>query len=167
MVQRANQESVNVICEVLLKNLGKVEMERGTRSGGVAAIQKFWKARGLSLSNITMVDGSGLSRANRISSYQLAQVIRKTSLAPKMGTDFLKSLPIAGQTGTLKNRMKGTKAEGRILAKTGSMRGVQSITGLAEQADGTYIAFSVIVNGVASSSKARAAIDQFLVNLCR
>lgn len=167
IIQRANLESVNVICEVLLKDIGKEELGKGTRSSGVAALQRLWKTRGVNLGNITMVDGSGLSRSNRISSYQLAQVIRKTVLDPRAGEAFIKSLPVAGQSGTLEKRMNGTVAEGRVKAKTGSMRGVQSISGLVEQADGSYIAFSVLVNDYSSSAKTRAAIDRFLVNLCQ
>ena len=74
---------------------------------------------------------------------------------------FKDSLPIAGIDGTLKRRMVGTKAEGRVFAKTGSLRNVNAIAGYVDAASGRHLVFSIIVNHHTRPSKeATDAMDE-------
>ncbi|MDV7394684.1 D-alanyl-D-alanine carboxypeptidase, partial [Arthrospira platensis SPKY1] len=82
IVERANQESVNLYCEALLMAIGKKKLGEGSRVAGLQAIRLIWAERGLSFDEAILADGSGLSPLNRLSSYQLAQLIRKIYADP-------------------------------------------------------------------------------------
>ena len=77
---------------------------------------------------------------------------------------FLNGLPIAGVDGTLKKRMKNTKAEGWVRAKTGYLDGVVSLAGYAGKRDGTVLTFTFLYNGPRDESIVREAFDQLLLN---
>jgi D-alanyl-D-alanine carboxypeptidase/D-alanyl-D-alanine-endopeptidase (penicillin-binding protein 4) len=63
------------------------------------------------------------------------------------GDLLVASLPLAGERGTMKNRFVGTAGEGRIRAKTGTLRGASSLVGVADTPGGRRLAFAVISNG--------------------
>jgi D-alanyl-D-alanine carboxypeptidase/D-alanyl-D-alanine-endopeptidase (penicillin-binding protein 4) len=99
------------------------------------------------------VDGSGLDRGDRASCNLLAQALRRTGPTGVIA----KGLPIAGKTGTLVDRMIGTPAQGRLIAKTGNLDNVVSLSGFVLPPAGTPptpalgepLVFSLILNGPA------------------
>jgi serine-type D-Ala-D-Ala carboxypeptidase/endopeptidase (penicillin-binding protein 4) len=93
-----------------------------------------------------IVDGSGLSRYNYLTPNLLVHVLRAMARDPKFASTFESLLPIAGKDGTLRNRMKGTKAEGNVHAKTGTLAAVRAMSGYLRTADNERIAFSIIAN---------------------
>lgn len=164
IVFRANQESVNLYCEAMLKAIGKQQAGSGDRLAGVKAIQAIWKDRGLDLQQITVEDGSGLSRSDRISALQLAGVVRKCLKDPVIAEVFKESLPVAGISGTLEHSMIGTTAAGRLSAKTGSMRGVRSYTGFVQNKAGQWLCFSLIANDyTCSTSTLKRKMEELLI----
>ncbi|MCB0643576.1 MAG: D-alanyl-D-alanine carboxypeptidase/D-alanyl-D-alanine-endopeptidase, partial [Phaeodactylibacter sp.] len=166
IVRRANLKSVNLYCEALLKTIAKQEKGQGTRAMGIQAIAAIWAARGVDLSTAQLIDGCGLSRSNKISAYLLASVLRKSLKDPQSGTAMRQSLPVAGLSGTLETRMKGTYAEGRLAAKTGSLKGVRSYTGLVRSRSGQNLVFSIIVNDYQCSGSAlRQQMEKWMVAL--
>jgi D-alanyl-D-alanine carboxypeptidase/D-alanyl-D-alanine-endopeptidase (penicillin-binding protein 4) len=167
IVFRANQESVNLYCEALLMTIGKKKYDSGTRSAGAKAARDLWQDRGLSLEKAVLTDGCGMSTSNRVSSFHLAQLLRKSLLDPKSAAAIEASLPLAGRSGTLEGRMKGTAAEGRLRAKTGTMEGVRSYTGIATDKAGKRYTFSLIVNNYkGSSASVRTKLERWMVALC-
>lgn len=168
IVERANQESVNLYCEALLMAIGKKKLGQGDRSSGIRVVREIWKDRGVPLDAIQLADGSGLSAGNRVSSYQLAQVIRKIHADPNLWPAFSPSLPVAGKSGTLSDLLKGTEAEGRIRAKSGSMKSVRSYTGIVQTKSGRSLAFSMIANNYSCSSYAmRKKMEQLMLRMVR
>jgi D-alanyl-D-alanine carboxypeptidase/D-alanyl-D-alanine-endopeptidase (penicillin-binding protein 4) len=166
IVERANQESVNLYCEALLMAIGKKKLGEGSRVAGLQAIRQIWAERGLSFDEATLADGSGLATLNRLSSYQLAQLIRKIYADPQLWPVFGPSLPVAGQTGTLADMLKGTAAEGRVQAKSGSMRSVRSYTGIVQTQSGRSLAFCMVANRFSCSSYAmRKKMEQLLLRI--
>jgi D-alanyl-D-alanine carboxypeptidase/D-alanyl-D-alanine-endopeptidase (penicillin-binding protein 4) len=166
IVLRANRESMNLYCEVLLKAVGKKRHHQGTRLAGLRGVQDVWEERGLSMQGQQILDGSGLSRNNRVSSYVLAQVLRKALIDPSNGTRFRESLSVAGESGTLEPLLQGTAGQGRVLAKSGSMRGVRSYTGMVRREDGQDVVFSVIINDCpCSSAVTQRKIAAFMLEL--
>ena len=101
-----------------------------------------------------IADGSGLSRYNFLTAHMLARILRQMALDPKHATLFEATLPIAGKDGTLRLRMKGTRAEGNVHAKTGTISNVRSLSGYLRTADGERLAFSIVANNF----KARTAV---------
>lgn len=168
IVQRANQKSVNLYCEALLLAIGKKYRDEGSRSAGIEAIKAVWSERGLDLSEAKLLDGSGLSWGNRLSGYQLATLLRKIDRDPTISGIFRESLAVAGRSGTLQDAMRGTLAEGRITAKTGSMKKVRSYSGFAETRSGQQLAFSIIVNNYPCSSwQIRRKLEELMAAFCR
>ncbi len=156
-----NLESKNLWAEQLLLNMGLEESGVGTRAAGVDAVEHALGRLGLPQVGIAMFDGSGLSRLNMISPGYMARLLQRIG-EREWGKYLHESLPIAGQSGTLEDRMGGTVAEGRIRAKTGSMRGIRTLSGYAETMSGRKIMFSIMINGYpGSGSVMDLAMDRF------
>ena len=92
-----------------------------------------------------MYDGSGLSRADLVTVRAEVDLLLAMARHP-LAESFKASLPIASVDGTLKRRMSGTKAEGRVFAKTGSLRHVNALAGYVDSVSGRRLAFAIIVN---------------------
>jgi D-alanyl-D-alanine carboxypeptidase/D-alanyl-D-alanine-endopeptidase (penicillin-binding protein 4) len=78
---------------------------------------------------------------------------------------FRDSLPVAGTDGTLRGRMKSTAAEGRVLAKTGTLRSTTTLAGYVTTPRGARLAFAFLINNARSSREANAALDALAVAL--
>jgi D-alanyl-D-alanine carboxypeptidase/D-alanyl-D-alanine-endopeptidase (penicillin-binding protein 4) len=168
IIERANKESVNLYCEALLRSVGEKRLGVATREAGIRVVREVWEDRGIDFSGANMSDGSGLSLENAISGYMLAQVARKMYVDQKYKSAFFNSLAVAGQDGTLAYLLKGTEAEGRIWAKSGSMKGVRSYTGFARGDSGKLYAFSMIANDFACSSSAmRKKFERLMLSLVK
>jgi D-alanyl-D-alanine carboxypeptidase/D-alanyl-D-alanine-endopeptidase (penicillin-binding protein 4) len=100
-----------------------------------------------------IADGSGLSRYNFLTAHMLVRILRQMARDPRHAAAFEATLPIAGKDGTLERRMKGTRAENNVHAKTGTISNVRSLSGYVRTRDNELIGFSVIANNF----KARAA----------
>jgi D-alanyl-D-alanine carboxypeptidase/D-alanyl-D-alanine-endopeptidase (penicillin-binding protein 4) len=167
IVTITNKHTKNLWADQLLIMIGLDIMGSASRDDGVAVVRKFLRGLGLSDSDLRIVDGSGLSRLN-LASPDFMTLLLVHSRHRSWYADFAASLPVAGQDGTLDERMKGSSAEGRIKAKTGSMSSVRALSGIAETLSGRTLAFSVMVNGYLGSGGAiDATIDRFCELLTR
>jgi D-alanyl-D-alanine carboxypeptidase/D-alanyl-D-alanine-endopeptidase (penicillin-binding protein 4) len=167
IVDRTNMESVNLYAESLLRLLGQVQSSTGTPSAGIDAVKKYYEAKGVKLDGFFMEDGSGLSSKNAVSSRHLAAIMRVIANDNTINTAFYNSLPKAGESGTLKNMFKGTKAVGNLRAKSGSMTRVRSYTGYATRPNGKQWSFSVIVNNYnCSGGEMRRKLQDLMESMC-
>jgi D-alanyl-D-alanine carboxypeptidase/D-alanyl-D-alanine-endopeptidase (penicillin-binding protein 4) len=111
-------------------------------------------------------DGSGLSRYDYITTDAMVALLTHLWTDLKHTASFQAALPVAGVSGTLANRMKGTPAEGRVRAKTGTMSHVRSISGYVTTLEGEPVAFSIIANDFAlPSGEIDAIMDRALARL--
>lgn len=140
-----NQMSVNWRSSKLLRKIGGKAYNQATTDAGVRAIMDFWATKGVDTAGMYFYDGNGLSRNNAISPKQLvdALYVMRTSQYFQV---FFESLPLAGLTGTLHRAMKGSAAEGRVHAKTGTINKVKSFAGYVSTVTGRKLIFSLIVN---------------------
>ena len=145
IVEEANLESNNLFVESMLRAVAKIQNEEGTPEKGCEIITNYWKGKGIDMNGFFMKDGSGLSARSGVTSRQLASMLYFLNNDAN-ASFFYNSLPRAGETGTLKNMFKDTKAVGRLRAKSGSMTRVRSYTGYVERPNGKRWAFSIIVN---------------------
>ena len=152
IVERTNMKSVNLHCEAMLRVLGKEKKGAGTPEAGLKVVNDFWKKKGLSLDGFYLEDGSGLSPYNAVAAYHLATVMRLIKKDKQLFSSFYDSLPVAGKSGSLRNRLKGTSAQGNLRAKSGGLNRVRSYTGLAKNKKGEWLSFSMIVNNYSGSS---------------
>ncbi|MFP4355918.1 MAG: D-alanyl-D-alanine carboxypeptidase/D-alanyl-D-alanine-endopeptidase [Phycisphaerae bacterium] len=158
---RSNKDSLNLAAECLLLRAGN-----GTWSGSARQASSLLQERfGLSAESFVISDGSGLSRANRISPAAMVQLLAKL-IASKAGQIFLDSLPVAGVDGSLDDRMTEEDYKGRTRAKTGYILGVSCLSGYITDKQGkAAVAFSILVNDV-PPGKAWVA-KQMQDDLCR
>lgn len=162
LVGRMNRPSDNYLAESLIKGLGAEFGGRGTTAAG-AAIVRSTVARFRIAPQV--VDGSGLSRADRTTPRQVVRLLAGMRRDPAGGA-FAASLPVAGLSGTLVKRMRGTAAQGRCRAKTGTLPGISSLAGYCDNAAGRHVAFAFLMNRV-SVSGARRLQDRMTVVLAR
>ncbi len=140
-----NKHSHNLCAESLLKTLGKEYSGTGSFTKGVEYVTKFLTKYGIQTEDISLVDGSGLSRLNYCTPYQQTQLLWAMHRGD-CHNEFASSLAVPGEPGTLRNRAIGTLAEKRIKAKTGSMNGVCTMAGYATTRDNETLCFSVMIN---------------------
>lgn len=169
IVERTNMKSVNLYCEAMLRTIGWKKSQNGSPEAGHQVIQDYWEGRGLNWEGVFLDDGSGLSEGNAVPARFLAAFMRKMAVGPAdVFEAFESSLPVAGRNGSLEYTLKGTAAEGRLLAKTGTLERVRALTGYATTSSGKRLAFSVIVNRYEGSGGAiRKSMEKFLLTLCQ
>ena len=146
LARLTNTFSSNFHAEMLLKALGAHVAGRGTTAAGVALARSFAADAGARLRGH---NGSGLSRADRASPRSIGALLGAMLREDEPVRDaFLDSLAVAGRTGTLARRMRGTAAGGRCIGKTGTLDGVSALSGYCLVAPERLIVFSVLMNKV-------------------
>lgn len=140
----------------------------GTLDKGRRAIEEYLVGLGFAASSFEIADGSGLSRDNRLSARMLVEVVRDLYGQPELREDFLCSLAVSGVDGTLARRMYGETAVGRVVAKTGSLAAVSSLSGVAfPPGRGRALGFSVITNGIGNQWSGDAVENRVAGELLR
>ena len=162
IVKAMNQPSDNYIAEMLIKGLGAQFGTAGSTTAGGAVIEEAVRPFGITPS---IVDGSGLSRNDRTTPRDVVQLLKSMD-ASEAGVAFDESLPVAGRNGTLYNRMRGTAAQDRCHAKTGTLHDVSALAGFCNTSGGERVAFAFLMNRV-NPSGARALQDRMAVALAR
>jgi D-alanyl-D-alanine carboxypeptidase/D-alanyl-D-alanine-endopeptidase (penicillin-binding protein 4) len=145
IINLTNTYSINLYAEHLMNQIGVFKYRSGDTGSGTLATQEFWKKKGLDTEGLYINDGSGLSRFNAITAKQLVGILKYMNKS-KNYNSFLKSLPVAGKSGTLRNVGKGTAASGKVHAKSGYMTRVRSYAGYITTKNKKNIAFALIVN---------------------
>jgi D-alanyl-D-alanine carboxypeptidase/D-alanyl-D-alanine-endopeptidase (penicillin-binding protein 4) len=145
-----NQESINLFAEHLLREIGRKQKGSSSLTKSLEAVREFWTDRKIFLDGYYQTDGSGLSRSNGICPRTLVEILRYMYADPNR-TIFFNSLPLAGQSGTLKNSFVSSPLKLNLQAKTGSMTRVRSLAGLFTAKSGEKIIFTLMVNNFQGS----------------
>jgi D-alanyl-D-alanine carboxypeptidase/D-alanyl-D-alanine-endopeptidase (penicillin-binding protein 4) len=154
--------SDNLMAESLLKTLGAVAGGGGSAENGAKVERDFLRKIGVDPANVFIVDGSGLSRRDLVSPETWVAILSYMWTSPRRDT-FVNALPIAGVDGTLRSRMKGTAAEGKVHAKTGYVGKARNLSGYVTAKDGETYAFSLLMNHYNGET---SAINQIQDNIC-
>ena len=158
MVRFMDRESDNFTAEMLLKQLGLAELDRGTSAAGASVVMKTLAEAGVLMTGVRIVDGSGLSRLDRLTTNALGSLLEIAWADPAVRPALLAALPVAGVNGTLQHRLSKPPARGRVLAKTGTTDSASSLSGYVSD---RYV-FAVVQNGHPLSYWwARRAQDRF------
>lgn len=153
-----NKPSDNFFAETLLKDLALQANDKGTTAGGARIAAGFASRVG---SRAHLVDGSGLSRANRASPYRVVKLLIGIRRREQEFPAFYKSLSIAGRDGTLRPRMRRGPAREHCRGKTGTISGVSAVSGFCQARSGERYAYSILMNRVNPLS-ARKLQDRML-----
>jgi serine-type D-Ala-D-Ala carboxypeptidase/endopeptidase (penicillin-binding protein 4) len=152
LIKTINKPSQNYYAEQIFRTIGKEKIGVGSFDSSKMIVLPVLANWGVDTANLRMVDGSGLSRQNLVTPSDVIHVLQGMYKEKNFLT-FYESLPVAGVDGTLKNRMKGTKAEGNVHAKTGFIGYVRALSGYVTSLDGEMFTFSLIVNNYTVSTK--------------
>jgi D-alanyl-D-alanine carboxypeptidase/D-alanyl-D-alanine-endopeptidase (penicillin-binding protein 4) len=146
VVDAMNTDSNNACADQVFLALGHARGGGGTREGGRAAVAKALEKLGVTTDGLVQVDGSGLSRDDRVSARQITALVDAVlRLDEKTSRTFVESLALASESGTLDDRMRDPKLAGKVRAKTGFIAGTSALSGLLETKDGRRLVFSILV----------------------
>jgi D-alanyl-D-alanine carboxypeptidase/D-alanyl-D-alanine-endopeptidase (penicillin-binding protein 4) len=151
--------SDNFMAETLIKVLGARFGGAGSTSAGAAVIRAELAEIGI---EPAIVDGSGLSRSDRTSPREVVTLLEELD----GDASLYDALAIAGRTGTLEDRMRGTAAQDRCRAKTGTLRDVSALAGYCTTRSGAHVAFAFLMNYVTPYG-ARILQDRMTAALAR
>jgi D-alanyl-D-alanine carboxypeptidase/D-alanyl-D-alanine-endopeptidase (penicillin-binding protein 4) len=149
LVSVMNRESINHYAELLFRNAvrGKAREGTGTAAAGNELLAKYLEANaGVPSGTVHASDGSGLSTQDRTSPRAMIKLLAHGHDAP-WRSQFHASLPVAGESETLRHRMRYTSAAGNLHAKTGTTNEVIGLAGYVTAANGEVLAFTFLYNG--------------------
>jgi serine-type D-Ala-D-Ala carboxypeptidase/endopeptidase (penicillin-binding protein 4) len=159
IIRFMDKESDNFTAEMLLKQLGAAVLDRGTSAGGASVVMQTLAEANVPVTGVRIVDGSGLSRLDRLTTNAVAAILRAAWNDPAVRPAFVAALPVAGVNGTLEDRLRKPPARGRVLAKTGTTSDASALSGYVS----TRFVFTVLQNGHPLSYWwARRAQDRFV-----
>jgi D-alanyl-D-alanine carboxypeptidase/D-alanyl-D-alanine-endopeptidase (penicillin-binding protein 4) len=160
-----NKHSQNLYAESLAKLLGFRLGGRGDWRTAVDSVSRFAADLGVDATAFRLADGSGLSRANRATPRAVTTLLEQMYFHP-YGRDFLLSLPFSGETDNAwEERLARSPYRGNVFAKTGTLRGVSTLSGYVKSASGRIHAFSILMNRTRGPWASRKAQDRFLRTL--
>lgn len=151
LIYYTNRKSINLYAACLLKQIGMKVSGVGSFKSGEKAVKTFWKSKGMNVTGLQIIDGSGLSRANNITTRQLAFV--NTFIGEDNEADYLSSLrPFEGR--------------GSLLVKSGYINRVRAYTGRTKLQNGQEVAFAIIINNYAcTATEANRTLKKFLKSI--
>lgn len=154
MVQRSD----NHFADTVFRTIGAAKGDStwigaaGGTAEALAGLQLDW-------TDVVLADGSGLSRANRVSPLFLAQ-LQGRMWASNLQEEWAPLMAITGTSGTLRSRLSGTVAQGRVYGKTGTLRDVTALVGTVVGTEGRMLHFAAVGNDLPSTARMREVTDK-------
>jgi D-alanyl-D-alanine carboxypeptidase/D-alanyl-D-alanine-endopeptidase (penicillin-binding protein 4) len=143
VVRRMDLVSDNFFAEMLMKLLGKRERGEGSTAAGAAVVRSELRQRIMHMDGVRIADGSGLSRYDRLTARAIGELLISAISDSEIDDAFVASLPVAGVSGTLKDRMERLPAYRHVFAKTGTTSRASALSGYVT----TRYVFSILQNG--------------------
>ncbi|MBT3434732.1 MAG: D-alanyl-D-alanine carboxypeptidase/D-alanyl-D-alanine-endopeptidase, partial [Nitrospinaceae bacterium] len=147
IIRGLNKHSNNLTAELILKTLGaEIYGLPGTTEKGLVAVKKYLLHLGIPQDAFDFSDGSGLSRKNRITPRAIVTLLSSVYHDFRILPEYLASLAVVGVDGTIRKRLRRSRASRRIRAKTGLLAGIHALSGFAAADNGETLAFSILSN---------------------
>jgi len=159
---RMTKPSDNLLAESLVRLLGASQGAGGSYQAGHAVEIPIFRRLGVDTGAITLVDGCGVGRRNYVTARAVAQLL----CGMRKQADwhiYYDALPIAGVDGTLKGRMKGTRAANNVHAKTGTLGAVRALSGYVTGRDGHLYVFSLLMNNFPGTARQAGVVQDAFV----
>lgn len=165
LVKETNINSNNLYAEAIFRYLGTKYTLPGTIHNSSDLLRDFWVRRGVDARNAIIKDGCGLAPQDAVSAKTLVQLLIYMSKS-KNAEAFYASLPVSGQTGTLKTLCPETELDGRIHAKSGTIAGTKNFAGYIDLPNGDRWVFAVLVNSApGKAKKIQSVIQEYLLDV--
>ncbi|QXI27088.1 D-alanyl-D-alanine carboxypeptidase/D-alanyl-D-alanine endopeptidase [Pseudomonas vanderleydeniana] len=168
IIRDINKYSNNTMAQQLFLSLGakfRNDADGDDAKAAQRVIRQWLAQKGITAPHLVMENGSGLSRAERVSAREMASMLQAAWKSP-YAAEFISSLPIAGMDGTMRKRLKHTAMSGEAHIKTGTLNTVRAIAGFSRDSNGTTWAVVAILNDPKPWG-ASAVLDQVLLDLYR
>lgn len=166
ILQPMMKKSNNLYAETLFYQIAALSGHSYANNEDAARqVEKIIKATGHNPDHYQIADGSGLSLYNYVTAELLVDFLRFAHSDTEVYSTLYPALPVMGRDGTLRKRCKGTSAQDRVHAKTGTVTGVSSLAGYAIAPNGHLLAFAIINQGVRHTSTGRNFQDRLCVAL--
>ena len=166
ILKETNVNSNNLYAEALFRYLGTRYTLPGTIHNSQDFLRDYWRRRGVNIQNAIIKDGCGLAPQDAVSAKTFVQVLTIMSRS-KNKSAWLASLPVSGQTGTLKTLCPQTELEGRIHAKSGTIAGTKNFAGYIDMPNGQTWVFAILINSAPGKAKnIQNIIQQYLLDVC-
>jgi D-alanyl-D-alanine carboxypeptidase/D-alanyl-D-alanine-endopeptidase (penicillin-binding protein 4) len=164
VIRLINKYSSNAMARSVYLTLGAERYPNlpATTTAGREAIDDFLARHEITIPDLVIENGSGLSRTERITATGLAEVLLAAWRSPYM-PEFAASLPLSATDGTLKRRFRAPEMQGRLRMKTGSLTDVTALAGYVSAASGRTFVTVVILNHPSASQGAGEALQTALV----
>jgi D-alanyl-D-alanine carboxypeptidase/D-alanyl-D-alanine-endopeptidase (penicillin-binding protein 4) len=148
-----NKRSTNLYAELLFRTVGRSVDGRGGPLASARAVLDAVAELGVRTTDLVLLDGSGLSAGSRVTAGSFVALLAGMAEADQWPV-YWASLPVAGRRGEL-GRMYRTAAAGNLRAKTGTIEGVSALSGMVRSQDQERLAFSILLNGTPSTTRAK------------
>ena len=161
IVNAMNGGSINLYAELLFRNAARGPLRTGIGSADAANVElmQFLRQKvGVDSGAVQAKDGSGLSTMDRVTPRSLVKLLAYGH-SSTWSTAYHQSLPVAGESETLRHRMRHTPAQGNLHAKTGTTNDVSSLAGYVTAKNGELLAFAMVYNGT-DHWRARERMDR-------
>ncbi|MGK9064165.1 D-alanyl-D-alanine carboxypeptidase/D-alanyl-D-alanine endopeptidase [Stutzerimonas chloritidismutans] len=166
IIRDINKYSNNTMARQLFLSLGaamRTDADQDDAKAAQRVIRQWLAKKGIISPHLVMENGSGLSRAERVSAREMASLLQAAWQSP-YAAEFISSMPLAAVDGTMRKRLRNTAVAGKAHIKTGTLNTVRAIAGYSRDGDGSTWAVVAILNHPRPWG-ASAVLDQVLVSL--
>jgi len=165
ILKELNTYSNNFIAEQIVKTIAaEVTQTPGSHEEGQRLIHAFLRSIGINTQEVNLVDGSGLSRENRIAVGAITDLLTISYNRFDIGPDFIAALKIMGAEGSFSKRFSDSPARSLIRAKTGTLSGVSNLAGYVENEDGQLFGYAIFLNSNRCGDWGADQIENKIVN---
>jgi D-alanyl-D-alanine carboxypeptidase/D-alanyl-D-alanine-endopeptidase (penicillin-binding protein 4) len=165
ILKELNTYSNNFIAEQLVKTIAaKRGGMHGSHAEGLKLIKNFLRSSGVDMQGVNLVDGSGLSRQNQLTTRAMTDLLTKMYHRFDIGPDFMSVLRVMGAEGAPSSRFKNSPAGGHIRAKTGTLAGVSTLVGYVATPDNQVFAYALFLNRNRCGHSGADAVENSIVN---
>jgi D-alanyl-D-alanine carboxypeptidase/D-alanyl-D-alanine-endopeptidase (penicillin-binding protein 4) len=129
IIRDINKYSNNTMAQQLFLSLGqrfRTDADADDAKAAQRVVRQWLAKKGITAPHLVMENGSGLSRAERVSAREMASMLQAAWRSP-YAAEYISSMPIAGTDGTMRKRLKTTAMRGEAHVKTGTLNTVVAI----------------------------------------
>ena len=167
LIRETNVNSNNLYAESMFRYLGTKYGIPGTIHNSQEMLRDYWRRRGIHVQNAIIKDGCGLAPQDAVSAKTFVQLLTYMARSP-YAEAWYNSLPVSGESGTLKTLCAGTELQGRIHAKSGTIAGTKNFAGYIDMPNGDRWAFAILINSAPGKAKnIQYVIQQYLLDVYR
>jgi len=152
-ISAINKRSNNLFAELVFRTMGRTHEGLGNSEASARAVSAALTEIGVPMEGVVQLDGSGLAAGNRTTAGTFVSVFERMA-ETEIWDHYWASLPEAGTRREL-GRMYQTAAAGNLRAKTGTIEGVSALSGIVRSRDRERLAFSILLNGTPSTTRAK------------